>query len=280
MSLYKGNNLISGAMPNSANQSLSNLNSAGQDKFDAKVDLDYSNADYQPVNKAGGTMTGDLIIRKNSSGIHLQNSSFTKGTNPSSTMYWEYKAEDNNTSPAEWYTNRVSNLVTTADTNGNISVAIVAYKNDPNSSTAATIRAQITSAGVASCTFPNTTCCDGQYVNTNTTIASNVSVNGSSPLTYTLNLPSDGHNYMVWIMVEANTGTASGNYVNAKVGSDVMSSTTLARATTRTASSVSAGSTACIVVSTSHKIYLSRATNWNGTVNLFMMGYRRIGTNA
>ena len=50
MSIYKGNNLISGAMPNSANQSLSNLDSAGQDKFDAKV------------NKSGDTMTGDLAI--------------------------------------------------------------------------------------------------------------------------------------------------------------------------------------------------------------------------
>lgn len=37
MSLYKGSQLISGAMPNSANQSLSNLDSAGQDKFDEKV---------------------------------------------------------------------------------------------------------------------------------------------------------------------------------------------------------------------------------------------------
>lgn len=36
MSLYKGNNLISGAMPNSANQSLSNLNSAGQAIIDGQ----------------------------------------------------------------------------------------------------------------------------------------------------------------------------------------------------------------------------------------------------
>lgn len=43
MSLYKGSQLISGAMPNSANQSLSNLNSAGQDKFDAKANTSLSN---------------------------------------------------------------------------------------------------------------------------------------------------------------------------------------------------------------------------------------------
>ena len=38
MSLYKGNNLISGAMPNSANQSLSNLDSAGQNIADTTLD--------------------------------------------------------------------------------------------------------------------------------------------------------------------------------------------------------------------------------------------------
>jgi hypothetical protein len=247
-----------------------------------KIDLDYSNADYQPVNKAGDTMTGNLIIRRSSGAplINLSRLDFTKGTNPSTTEYWEYMATDSNANPANWYTNRVGDYQFGVDTNGTTTASIIAYKNDPNSSASATIRAQITSAGVASCSFPNTTCVDGQYVNTNTTIASQVSVNGSSNLTYTLNLPSDGRNYMVWIMVEANTGTASGNYVNVKVSSDIMTSPTLARATTRTASTVSAGSTACIAVSSSHKIYLGRKSNWNGIVDLYMIGYRRIGTNA
>jgi hypothetical protein len=136
--------------------------------------------------------------------------------------------------------------------------------------------------GNAYCTFPNTTCCDGQYVNMSpaTTIVSNVSVNGSSGLTYTLNLPSDGRNYMVWIMAEVSTGATSGNYINVKVGSDIMTSTTISRASTRTAAKADTGSTTCIVVSPSHKIYLSRASNWNGTATLYMIGYRRIGTNA
>ena len=284
MSLYKGTNLISGAMPNSANQSLSNLNSAGQDIIDGKVDLDYSNADYQPVNKAGDTMTGNLIIDNSSGGseIHLRRRNFTKGTNPSSNMYWEFKAEDNNTSPAEWYTARVGNFITTVSPNGTVDIAMQAYKNDPNSSAFASIRATITSAGVASCSFPNTTCCDGQYVNISpaTTIVSGVSVNGSSSLAYTLNLPNDNRMYMVWMMVEADTGAASGDYINVKLGSDIMTSTTVARAKTKTTSTIPTGSTACIVVSSSHKIYLGRASNWKGTVNLYMIGYRRIGTNS
>lgn len=63
MSLYKGNNLISGAMPNSANQSLSNLNSAGQDKFDAKVDLDLTNVNNVGyIKMAGAGMPSNTVI--------------------------------------------------------------------------------------------------------------------------------------------------------------------------------------------------------------------------
>lgn len=136
------------------------------------------------------------------------------------------------------------------------------------------------SSGKASCSFPNTIRCDGQYVNTGATIVNQVSINGSSALTYTLNLPNDGRLYMVWIMVEAATGAASGDYINVKLGSDIMTSTTVARAQARTAATTSTGATVCIAVGSSHKLYLGRATNWTGKVNLFMIGYRRIGTNS
>ena len=37
MTVYKGDTIISGSVPNSANQSLSNLNSTGQAVIDGKV---------------------------------------------------------------------------------------------------------------------------------------------------------------------------------------------------------------------------------------------------
>lgn len=43
MAVYKGDKLISGSIPNSANQSLSNLNSIGQAIIDGKADTDLSN---------------------------------------------------------------------------------------------------------------------------------------------------------------------------------------------------------------------------------------------
>lgn len=267
MSLYKGNNLISGAMPNSANQSLSNLDSAGQDKFDAKV------------NKAGDTMTGTLSIDTDGTQLNLNNPNLTKGTNPSSTKYISILMNDGSNS-SSWQAKRLGMIEHQSLSDGTERIVIAPYRNVANSNGGAVFSISIPQSGDGYCSFPNTTCCDGQYINTNTNIASNVSVNGSSNLTYTLNLPSDGHNYMVWIMAKADTDTASGNYVAAQVGSDIMTSTTLARATTRTASGVSAGSTACIAVGSSHKIYLIRSSNWKGTVSLVMIGYRRIGTNA
>ena len=234
-----------------------------------KIDLDYSNADYQPVNKAGDTMTGALNITAQYAGLIL------KGIDPSSTQT-NYRdiAYFNNTNY------RVAGL-RASDNGSQNGIQIFMCKHGTDDNAGAVFQAFCDSSGNKYCTFSSTDCCDGQYVNKNTTIASNVSVNGSSSLTYTLNLPSDGHDYMVWIMAEGDTGTTSGNYINVKVGSDIMTSTSLARATTRTTSGVSAGSTACIVVSSSHKIYLGRASNWHGTVkNLIMIGYRRIGTNA
>ena len=44
MSIYKGTTLIAGALPNAANQDLSNLSQTGQAVIDGKADTDLSNA--------------------------------------------------------------------------------------------------------------------------------------------------------------------------------------------------------------------------------------------
>lgn len=86
MSIYKGNNLISGAMPNSANQSLSNLDSAGQDKFDEKV------------NKSGDTMTGglDFNVSDTDGIIKFVNSVADRTSTPASNIYSSINVRDKN----------------------------------------------------------------------------------------------------------------------------------------------------------------------------------------
>lgn len=225
------------------------------------------------INKLGDTMTGALSITlsgEDTKNLIIRNDSIERFVTPSTQNQTRIQFSDKNGDD-------ICSIYYQQRTDGSSRLSQILRNNLGDD---AYSYMEVDSSGSSSCYFPNTTCCEGRYVDTNTTIVSNASLNGSSNLSYTLNLPNDGQSYMVWIMAEANTGATSGNYISVKVGSDLMTTTTMARAVAKTASSVSAGSTACIVVSSSHKIYLSRSSSWNGTVSLYMVGYRRIGTNA
>ena len=263
MSLYKGNNLISGAMPNSANQSLSNLNSAGQDKFDKKV------------NKSGDTMTGDLqILSSVDPQIVIKHTEQVAGTTPTSEVQaTRIEFQDSNGTMVGYVQNAY-------DTDGSRATRL--NSRNANGTENTSIIVGYNANGTAYSFFPNTTCCDGQFVNKTTQIMSNVSLNGSSVLTYTLSdLPNDGHSYFVWLSGIVTTGTTSGNYIHLSVYSDAVSNNLEVCATgTRTASSVVAAGSVVIPVSSSRKIYVVRSTNYNGTASLWLKGYRRIGTNS
>lgn len=174
MSLYKGNNLISGVMPNSANQSLSNLDSAGQDIIDNKANTN------------------------------------------------------------------LSNLTATSSTNF-----------------------------------------DGQWVSSQYTIASSVSVNGSTSLEYSLSsyLPNDSYDYEVFFDGYAATGNASGNSCPLVISLDNSVGGAICRVVTRANAISDTAGCAIFPVGTSRKIYVARGTNYNGNITLRAMAYRRIGTN-
>lgn len=175
MSLYKGSQLISGAIPNSANQSLSNLDSAGQDKFDAKA----------------------------------------------------------NTS--------LSNLTSTSSTNF-----------------------------------------DGQWESvSNTQVVTAVNVNGSTNLSYTLtDVPNDGYKYEVLLSGQSWTTATSGSSCGLRISSSLISTIELCGCVTRTSSQVGARGSAIIPIDTDRKIIVHRDTTWTGSINLWLRGYRRIGTNS
>lgn len=252
MSLYKGNNLISGAMPNSANQSLSNLDSAGQDKFDAKV------------NKAGDTMTGTLAFGVDGTRISLKNisvSGFSDITfvNENQNRLGFLRGYNNS------QTQRKLALGICNDAGTPFAEMLIASNND-----------------VASCTFPNTTCCDGQWNYINTRLMNSVSLNGTTNLTYTLtNIPADGHNYEVLLTGNCTVSATANNVAYLYVSSDKIQSTVqLCRFNTRTNNSHTISGSVILPVSNSRKIYVWRASDNNGTANLWLLGYRRIGTNA
>lgn len=263
MSLYKGNNLISGAMPNSANQSLSNLDSAGQDKFDAKV------------NKSGDTMTGNLTIRKSYPNFKAENTDIKRGQTPSADYYSDtFMLTDIDG-------NGMGSLSQTYFTSGKHTTRL--WQRGANSEVYSVLDVGMDKNDVPYCSFPNTTCCDGQWVPLGQTIiSSSTSLKGSSNLSYTVNIPSSGGYYEVLIYGEVETNKTSGNGVTGKVYGDTTGTAGIGRCKTQTAASVnSSGSGTVVVHSSTRKIILARSNNWEGYCTyLTAIAYRRVGTNA
>jgi hypothetical protein len=266
MSLYKGNNLISGAMPNSANQSLSNLDSAGQDKFDEKV------------NKSGDTMTGNLTILKDSASYVTLKSSFDSTTTTAPSGYTglgTFQMYDTNGKITGFIENSIN-------TRNLMSISIGSRRIINGENKTASLGLMVDASGNASCTFPNTKCVDGQWTALNQIIINtSTSLNGSTNLPYTVNVPTDGYTYEVLLYGEIETGTTTGSWAASKIDGAYASTVSIGRARTRTASSVMASGSGTILVDSSRKIYLERDTGWNGTCTfLKACSYRRMGSNA
>lgn len=253
-----------------ADNTLSNVssidsNSAVQTALDGKV------------SKSGDTMTGHLAISEDAiAKIELTNTSFdpTSTTAPASNVYAgaiDIFGSDNyhvgyfrtRHSSANYFQSQmgVRRSINNTDYEANIIVTV-----NPD--------------GTSSCTFPNTTCVDGQWVKYSANVASSVSLIGTTDLTYTLGVPNDGYNYEALLYCELDSGSTSGNYAKMNIYSDVISEVTLCRVRTRTNSPMNSSGTAIIPLTTSRKIYVQRASNWNGTFSLYIRAYRRIGTNT
>lgn len=122
---------------------------------------------------------------------------------------------------------------------------------------------------------------DGQWVKYNQTVMSGVSLNGSTELTYTLSLPSDGYKYEVLLSGTVVTDTSAGNAALINLRTNVVDTVCMCWNTNRvTNGSVRAGGSVAVPVATDHKIYVARGTDYHGTASLIMRGYRRIGTNS
>lgn len=141
MTLYKGTQLIAGSLPDSANKSLSNLDSTGQAIIDGKV------------NKSGDTMTGSLNIQcSNNLGVYLSHSDVTKGTNPSATKYWQVIANDSSNG-STWQSTRLGFLEWSLDSSGTTYMNLAAIENTADSTSRAQLTLSRTQAGVASATI-------------------------------------------------------------------------------------------------------------------------------
>ena len=285
MSLYKGNNLISGAIPNSANQSLSNLNSAGQDIIDGKVDLDYSNADYQPVNKSGDTMTGGLTVSTaDQDQIVLVEPQTTKGTNPSETYYTGIYFNDSQNLPqTSWRDTRLAYVEHGLTDTGVSVLSLGAVQNTANG-VVGSFHVQVDSSGNASCSFPKTTCVDGQWVTLNQkVISSSTSLVGSSNLSYTVNVPNDGHYYEIIVEGQLRSN-ATANYWGSLQVNTSFGGFMIAQAKSETDKVNDTMTCVTIPLGTNRNLQVVRSntsSNFNcACQQLTVKAYRRIGTNS
>lgn len=136
-----------------------------------------------------------------------------------------------------------------------------------------------------SCTFPDTTCVDGQWISsTQGIITSSTSLNGSTNLTYTVQVPDDGHVYEVLLRGEVETGTTSGNFCTLSIKSNELTSDWcyITGARTRTTTSNNGyGAVIIPIKRDNNNLTVRRSTNVNGYVTgLMMLAYRRVGTNT
>jgi hypothetical protein len=124
---------------------------------------------------------------------------------------------------------------------------------------------------------------DGQWVDSLLTLASSGTTAPTSDINYDLSsyLPNDGHNYEVLIAGRATTDSTSGNTVILFVHSSILTTDIyITQAITRTSSTMSARGSVILPIGTNRILTLAGISGNAGTFGLYLVGYRRIGTNS
>lgn len=124
---------------------------------------------------------------------------------------------------------------------------------------------------------------DGQWIRTYNLPAQDVTYPTSSNLEYSVAdiLPQDNYKYEMLIGLRVVTNTTSGNSVWGRLGTDIYSSGNhVCFAITRTSSSMIAVGSIIMPVGTGRKVIVHFDPDSHGKFSLYIMGYRRIGTNA
>lgn len=224
------------------------------------------------VSKSGDTMTGGLTIVASNPVIREDNTNIISG-DFSTTISNDYLVLGNSSED-------FSGIAYKRETSGEQRTQLWTKKDGANIWDAQ-LQLGYHSNGNAYCKFPNTTCVEGQWVPTNISIASDVSLNGSTDLSYTIDVPNDGYEYEAMITFWGTTGNVSGNSIEVQVNSNKLNQRlNICRAITRTSSTATCSGSIILPLTTNRTIYVRRATGFNGTFTAQLKGYRRMGTNA
>ena len=228
---------------------------------------------YTPVNKAGDTVTGVLYFPSDEIDI--------SGSAPSSNQFLQaFQINDINDE-------RIGDFQGYHLTSGAYGLTLSSKKH--NESTYSVLRLGFDANGDAYCTFPDTVRVDGQWTFNSSSIASGVTWNSSShsdAKSYSLSsyLPNDSYKYEVIVRANGTTTATSGKMITVGVTSDIITTQMfVCRCRTRTASTQNCAGTVIIPVGTGRKVNVAGAgteASADGTYDLRVLGYRRIGTNS
>lgn len=122
---------------------------------------------------------------------------------------------------------------------------------------------------------------DGQWVSKVSRLANGTTIPTSTNITYDLSsyLPNDGYIYEVCATGSVTSGSTSGNYAGINLQSDISSDMYLCYARTRASGTVISAGTLIIPVGNARTLTVFANSSFVGTFNLWVKGYRRIGTN-
>ena len=123
---------------------------------------------------------------------------------------------------------------------------------------------------------------DGQWISKSLTVVTDVTAPVSTNITYSLAnyLPNDGYNYEVLICGSVITSSTSGSIVRCYVASSILTSSVhLIAVQTRSSSSVFAEASCVLLIGPDRTLILDSFSGNAGKINLYLRGYRRIGTN-
>ena len=110
-------------------------------------------ADSTKLPLTGGTLTGNLVIKKAGPALFLQNTDVNKGSKPSAAKYWSFPFTDKNGNAGA---NRLGLVETSLATTGNVVTAIRAYRNTSGATTNAALSITLEQGGTsyANCPTP------------------------------------------------------------------------------------------------------------------------------
>ena len=236
--------------------------------------------------KTGDTMTGTLLfdVPLGTSGIRDANPVMINANNidfdstPSSTEYLGMvQINDQNS-------NRMGRVEYAFLPSGQHNIRIVDKKNSSETEYSI-LEVGFDANGNRACSFPDTTCVDGQWQRKLLSIATNVNISSGNNITYDLtsSIPKDGYCYELLICARVTTATTANQYIPVYIGSSLTADNSVPICATRSVNTISntvIGST-ILPLGTDRKITLSRNAGYHGTLEeLGVKAIRRIGTNS